>query len=101
MTGYWRAMRCAGIVLFLFGMVLLSGCGKKVAATRISEGMKPGTAGGGNGSVALVSEPPVPRAEEPREADLKVTPEKGSVKPPDAVRPGMVNDIYFHFYICV
>ncbi|MBI5096628.1 MAG: OmpA family protein [Nitrospirae bacterium] len=97
MTGHRRTMRCTWIVLFLSAMVLLSGCGKKVTTTRISEGMKPGTAGGGNGSVALVSEPPVPRAEEPREADLKVTPEKGIVKPPDAIRPGMVNDIYFDF----
>ena len=101
MTGHRRTMRCTWSVLFLSAflsaMVLLPGCGKKVATTRISEGMKPGTAGGGNGSVALVSEPPVPRAEEPREADLKVTPEKGIVKPPDAIRPGMVNDIYFDF----
>jgi len=97
MTGCWRTMRCAGIVLFLFGIVLLPGCGKKVSTTRISEGMKPGTEGRVNGPVALVSEPPVPRAEEPRESDLKETPEKDIVKSPASVRPGMVNDIYFDF----
>ena len=97
MTGYWRTIRCAGIVLFLFGIVLLPGCGKKVSTTRVSEGMKPGMEGRGNGPAALVSEPPVPRAEEPREADLKETYEKDIVKSPASVKPGMVNDIYFDF----
>lgn len=97
MTGYWRTMRCVGIVLFLLGIVLLPGCGKKVSTTRISESMKPGTGGGGNGSVALVSEPPAPRAEEPRESDLKETPDKDIIKPSTTIRPGLLNDIYFDF----
>ena len=105
MTGHRRTMRCPWIVMVLWGMVLLSGCGKKVTTTRVSETMKPGaaeparTAGE---SVAVVSEPPVPRAEEPRESELresemKETPEKAAVKPPAAIRSGMVNDIYFDF----
>ena len=105
MTGHRRTMRCPWIVMGLLGMVLLSGCGKKVTTTRVSETMKPGaaeparTAGE---SVAVVSEPPVPRAEEPRESELreseqKETPEKVAVKPPAAIRSGMVNDIYFDF----
>jgi len=97
MTRYWRTMRCVGIVLFLISMVLLPGCGKKVTTTRISESMKPGTEGGGNGSVALVSEPPLPRAEEPRESDLKETPDKDIIKPSTTIRAGLLNDIYFDF----
>ncbi|MBI5406990.1 MAG: peptidoglycan-associated lipoprotein Pal [Nitrospirae bacterium] len=91
--------------MVLLGMVFLSGCGKKVTTTRISETMKPGTAEparAGGGPVAVVSEPPVPRAEEPRESELresgqKETPGKVAVKPPAAIRSGMVNDIYFDF----
>lgn len=100
MTGHRQEMRCPWIVMVLLGMVLLSGCGKKVTTTRISETMKPGaaeTARAAGESVAVVSEPPVPRAEEPRESELKETPGKVAVKPPDAIRPGMVNDIYFDF----
>lgn len=90
-------MQCVGIVLFLFGIVLLPACGKKVTTTRLSEGIKPGIGGLGNGPVAVVSEPPVPRAEEPRESELKETPDKGVVRLPPSVKSGMINDIYFDF----
>lgn len=109
MTGHGWTMRGTWIVFLLLGVVLLPGCGKKMTTTRISETAKPGTAetsSAAGGPVAVVSEPPVPRAEEPRESELreseqKETPEKAVVKPPvkpsPAIRSGMVNDIYFDF----
>src|SRR3989304_8759636 len=105
MTGHRQEMRCTWVVLLLFGMVLLPGCGKKVSTTRISETRKPGaaeTAKAAGEAVAVVSEPPVPRAEEPRESELreaeqKETPEKEVVKPAAALRSGGGDEVYAGF----
>ena len=107
MTGRRTIVHFIMITIVSSGMIIMSGCGKKVTTTRMSETVKPAEVSQARGTETVavpVPEPPVPKVEEPRELELKgeAAREKKTIKPVEIVK-GIneiykgINDIYFDF----
>ena len=87
------------ITIVSSGVFILSGCGKRINTTKITGSDKPVISQ--EASHETVSEPPMPKIEETKEAELPVTPDKGNISSISSARPAgivsSINDIFFDF----